>query len=326
MRQKLMALLQLGRVSNLPTIWTNCIAAWLLAGAGFTAVDSIWFKEFEPLIGWLGRSMRIPMIVVLMLAASLLYVGGTALNDAFDAKFDRLHRKDRPIPAGIFSAYMVWVIGLACLATGAFSFLLNAESSGDSPHVILIIGLVAVILLYDWIHKKTVWASLPMGGCRLLLYLVVAMGASHETLEPQQLISVLVFGSSLFIYIVTLTLAARAESGNETLKVSRRASWLLYLPAIASVIVQAMGDASAPQLLTGLLVSVFFILWIMKAIQLLHDDSAGKERIGKVVSRLLAAICLIDAMAAASASFVPALVCAGFFFCALWLQKYIPGT
>ncbi|HEY0550448.1 MAG TPA: UbiA family prenyltransferase, partial [Verrucomicrobiae bacterium] len=74
---KFRALLLLGRVSNLPTVWSNCLAGWLLGGGG----------------EW-------PQFAVLCGGATLLYVGGMFLNDAFDAEFDAQHRRERPIPSG----------------------------------------------------------------------------------------------------------------------------------------------------------------------------------------------------------------------------------
>ncbi|HEY1081657.1 MAG TPA: hypothetical protein VGE29_05310, partial [Prosthecobacter sp.] len=56
------AWLELARISNLPTVWTNVTAAWLLAGGPWR----------EAALGWL------------VLAGSLLYTGGMILNDAAD--------------------------------------------------------------------------------------------------------------------------------------------------------------------------------------------------------------------------------------------------
>ena len=61
-------LLVLGRASNLPTVWSNCIAGWWLGGA--------------------GGSMT---LFQLCLGGTLLYLGGMYLNDAMDAAFDRQH-------------------------------------------------------------------------------------------------------------------------------------------------------------------------------------------------------------------------------------------
>jgi 4-hydroxybenzoate polyprenyltransferase len=74
------ALLVLGRVSNLPTVWSNCLAGWVLQGRG-----SAW------------------RFTVLCFGATCLYIGGMYLNDAFDVEFDRRFRRDRPIPSGAIS-------------------------------------------------------------------------------------------------------------------------------------------------------------------------------------------------------------------------------
>src|SRR6266478_3370591 len=82
----LRALLVLGRVSNLPTVWSNCLAGWLLAG---------------------GENRG--SLPFLMAGATCLYIAGMFLNDAFDADFDRQHRKERPIPSGALPARTVWI-------------------------------------------------------------------------------------------------------------------------------------------------------------------------------------------------------------------------
>ena len=61
----LRTLLVLGRASNLPTVWSNCLAGWILGGGG----------PHKRLLALCG-------------GATLLYVGGMFLNDAFDAQFD----------------------------------------------------------------------------------------------------------------------------------------------------------------------------------------------------------------------------------------------
>lgn len=86
--------LRLGRVSNLPTVWTNMLAGVVLAGGGVLEVQS------------LG----------LLLALSLFYVGGMYLNDAFDAEIDARERPERPIPSGRVSRGFVFALGFGALA------------------------------------------------------------------------------------------------------------------------------------------------------------------------------------------------------------------
>ena len=95
---QLRTLLVLGRVSNLPTVWSNCLAGWWLGGG--------------------GNFGRLPF---LFLGVSLLYTAGMFLNDAFDEGFDRQRRAERPIPSGKISAPRVWLLGFGQLALGIFS-------------------------------------------------------------------------------------------------------------------------------------------------------------------------------------------------------------
>ena len=94
------ALLLLGRVSNLPTVWSNCLAAWLLGGGAL--VGTAYVQHF----------------VWLIVGATLLYLAGMFLNDAFDERFDREHRTERPIPSGAISARAVWILGIVQMALG----------------------------------------------------------------------------------------------------------------------------------------------------------------------------------------------------------------
>jgi 4-hydroxybenzoate polyprenyltransferase len=74
-------LLRLGRVSNLPTVWTN-----VLAGAVLGSGD------------W--RSWHLGLVLIAM---SLFYVGGMYLNDYFDRR-SMPASGPQPIPSGHFGA------------------------------------------------------------------------------------------------------------------------------------------------------------------------------------------------------------------------------
>src|SRR5882672_8965424 len=93
----LRALLVLGRASNLPTVWSNCLAGWLLGGAGDP-------KTFA----------------LVSVGASCLYTGGMYLNDAVDAPFDTQYRRERPIPSGAIQPQTVWLLSAGWLAAGIF--------------------------------------------------------------------------------------------------------------------------------------------------------------------------------------------------------------
>jgi 4-hydroxybenzoate polyprenyltransferase len=90
--------LLLGRVSNLPTVWTNVLAGAALGGA---AID--------------GSTLSLAIA-----SLSLFYTGGMYLNDAFDRDFDRAMRPERPIPSGRAAASTVFVAGFTMLLAGVF--------------------------------------------------------------------------------------------------------------------------------------------------------------------------------------------------------------
>jgi 4-hydroxybenzoate polyprenyltransferase len=90
--------LRLGRISNLPTVWTNVLAGTVLAAGTVGIMD--------------GK------LLLLLVALSLFYIGGMFLNDAFDSEFDAKARPDRPIPSGRVSAREVFGYGFALLGAG----------------------------------------------------------------------------------------------------------------------------------------------------------------------------------------------------------------
>ena len=109
----LRTLLVLGRVSNLATVWSNCLCGWLL-GIGYTGREQVDWWVF----------------LMLALGASGLYLGGMFLNDACDAWWDREHRPERPIPTGAIREKTVWHIGIGLMAAGMFFLCLPGGATG----------------------------------------------------------------------------------------------------------------------------------------------------------------------------------------------------
>ena len=150
---KLSTALKLGRVSNLPTVWTNALAGAVLAGAAE-----------------LG-----PQFAVMLLGFSLFYTGGMFLNDAFDAKFDAQQRPERPIPSGEISASTVFRLGFGQMAAAVL--LLAWVGFGFAPRTgtwpaLAGLALASTITLYDWNHKKNRLSPVVMGLCRVLVVVV----------------------------------------------------------------------------------------------------------------------------------------------------------
>lgn len=177
---KLRTALQLGRVSNLPTVWTNTLAGAVLAGAGGFGVQ----------------------FAVLLVAFSLFYIGGMFLNDAFDARFDAVQRPERPIPSGEIGARAVFAWGFALMALG----IALLAWVGIAP-ALAGVTLATAITFYDWHHKKNVFGPVVMGLCRVLIYVGAGLGITLA------LPAALWIGAALMLcYLIGLTYVAKQEN------------------------------------------------------------------------------------------------------------------
>ena len=171
--------LKLGRVSNLPTVWSNVIAATALAG---------------------GAPWHV--VVTLAAAISLMYVAGMFLNDAFDRNIDARERPERPIPSGDVTADAVIVVGSSLLITGVMVLAAINDRVGLAG-----LGLGGTILLYNWHHKGNPVAPFVMGLCRALVYAAAALAVTTMLTT-----AVLVPAAAILAYVAGLTYIARTES------------------------------------------------------------------------------------------------------------------
>lgn len=172
--------LQLGRVSNLPTVWTNTLAGAVLAGAS-------------------GYGAK---FAVMLLAFSLFYTGGMFLNDAFDAGFDAVQRPERPIPSGEIGARAVFAWGFGLMAGGIALLALF----GFAP-ALAGVTLATAITFYNWHHKKNLFGPVVMGLCRVLIY--VGAGLCITLALPEGLW----IGAALMLcYLIGLTYVAKQEN------------------------------------------------------------------------------------------------------------------
>jgi len=280
----LRTLLVLGRVSNLPTVWSDCLAAWCLGGHGNRAA-----------------------LAVATLAASFLYVGGMFLNDAFDAAFDRHHRRNRPIPSGAISEREVWQWGFVWLALGLASSIALGLTS-----MLCAAALGGCIILYNAIHKWTPFGTFLMGMCRLGVYLLAASAARWGVGGE-----VIWKGLALAAYIVGLSCLARKESTG--IRINLWPSLLLATPVVFAGL---MDDDSTwvPAVVYSLLVAA----WTCWALS--RSLGQSEPNVGYTVSRLLAGIVLVDLLAVAGNGEPWVGYFAACFVLALLLQRFIPAT
>lgn len=279
-------LLRLGRVSNLPTVWTNALAGASLAEAASGTFD--------------GMSVLLAAV-----ALTLFYEGGMWLNDAFDAEIDARERANRPIPNGEISRKTVFVGGFAMLAAGCLVALaLGAAALGAG------IALAVAVILYDWLHKRTILSPVIMGSTRFFSYMLAALavGVFGD--------AALFGGLGLFAYIIGLTYAAKQEAYDRI-----GAAWPLAVLALPLLYVLLSGIANPMSLvfLAALAGVVAFALHRL--------FRRAKGDVPKAVVTLIAGVSLYDAaLIASTGEIVLACVAAGGFLLTLALQRIASGT
>ena len=276
--------LRLGRVSNIPTVWTNALAGAVLATGGVA--------------DWTA-------IVLSGLALTFFYEGGMWLNDAFDAEIDAAERADRPIPNGEVTKQTVFIGGWALMAAGIFISALISSTCG-----VIGLALTAAIVLYDWLHKRTVLSPVIMGATRFLSYLLAAFAAA--TLTDAALYGAL----GLFAYIIGLTYSAKQEAHDRI-----GTAWPLAVLAAPLIYALTVGlaEPAALTFFAGLAGVVAF------ALHRLFRRAPGD--VPKAVVTMIAGISLYDAtLIAGTGALGLAVLAAAGFLLTLALQKVASGT
>jgi 4-hydroxybenzoate polyprenyltransferase len=282
----LSTLLRLGRISNLPTIWTNVLAGSVIAGGGEHADG----------------------IALIVIAMTAFYVGGMYLNDFFDRVADARDRPGRPIDAGEIRANTVLLIGFGLLALGV-ALLISFGASA----ILCGILLGGVIVLYDVWHKGNTLSPVVMGLCRALVYIGTGVAVTGSTSN-----ALLIGAAALAFHTAGITYAAKQESLDRVGNL-----WPLALLAVPLLV-------ALPALFSGSITLVAFILLLAAdavAIRLLVKRPS-RGAVPLAVSGLIAAICLVDALAIALAGggiLIVAICALGYPLTRLF-QRAIPGT
>ncbi|MFQ5936790.1 MAG: UbiA family prenyltransferase [Acidiferrobacterales bacterium] len=284
--------LRLGRVSNLPTVWTNVLTGVVLAG-GMQTGTVIWLA---------------------LLSLSLFYVGGMYLNDAFDRESDRHERPERPIPSGLVPVQTVFAAGFGMLIAGLFllawaGYGIEAGTAWRAPASGL--ALASVIIFYDWYHKTNPLSPVVMGVCRVLVYFTAGLTVA-TSLPP----SLMVAAAMLLSYLIGLTYIAKQEHLNRV-----RALWpLLFLlvPAVYTLPTTASSMSAAA-------LYAAFVAWVLFALSFLTGTE--DKSVPRAVASLLAGICLLDALLIAGHGAITfAWLAAAGFALTLVLQRFVPAT
>lgn len=284
--------LHLGRVSNLPTVWTNVVAGAVLAGAG----------------------LHPGAILALLVSFSLLYVAGMYLNDAFDRHLDARERPGRPIPSGAVRASTVFTAGFGMLAAGEVgvgAVAWTLQGSGAWAAVVAGLALAGVILFYNVWHKTNPLSPLVMGVTRVLVYLTAGFALAPGGSTPLAL-----GAGAMLCHLIGLTYAAKQENLTELAGV-----WPLAFLAVPL----GYGTWLSTHHPATFVFVILLASWILYALRFLLVPE--RRSIPDAVLRLIAGISLLDGLLIAGTGHA-ALGLVLLFGCPLarLFQRYVPGT
>jgi 4-hydroxybenzoate polyprenyltransferase len=247
-------------------------------------------------------------IALIVLAMTAFYVGGMYLNDYFDRAIDARERPGRPIVAGEIRAGSVLSIGFGLLALGIV--LMTPFGPSATLYGLLLAG---VIVLYDAWHKGNTLSPVVMGLCRALVYIGTGIAVTGEISHAS-----VVGAVALACHVAGITYAAKQENLDRVENL-----WPLALLAVPLL-------AALPVLFSGWILIIAFVLLLAAdgfAIWLLAKRPVPGA-VPLAVSGLIAAICLVDALAIAAAGggiVIVALCALGYPLTRLF-QRSIPGT
>jgi len=221
----LRALLELMRVSNLPTVWSN---AWVGAIAGIVAAShdhrgSDYGVFFEALLA----TDELLTYVLLFAAAgpmavmSMIYIGGMIMNDLVDREVDQVERPGRPIPSGRVSVQTARILVIGLFGLAYVNIFLLGPTFNSFPTFSVLFGtsiLIAMVVLYNLQHSANTWSVAVMASCRALIILVCATYALNYFLVVSSWVAAIVIWGpafTVFLYTLAISIVARREVAPE---------------------------------------------------------------------------------------------------------------
>lgn len=305
------AIARLLRASNLPSVFSNCLTGAAVGaasldnpGPGYPVAAAVADQGFV-----VGEGLLIGLGVM------TFYLAGAILNDVFDIRWDREHRPDRPLASGLVSTpFATWFASVLIVVGVGWAWTMGAPAFAAAG------ALLAAVLAYDWLHKRSAGSVFLLGAARGLVITVAALAVNPDAgwtlAAPIALV--------VAIYTTLLSFIARGEyrAAPDARRWLSLAMPLVVIGAAAFVRPADPGDeafAAAPALAGAL--AVGWLAWAARRAM------ASPPRTGRAVGMWLIGFCFVDAWCCALLGApLAAAVAAGLGVVMLALQRLAPGT
>ncbi len=307
-RDRLLAFAQLLRIPNVFTAFADIM---LGACVGAAILPS------TPIAFWAAY-------LVLALASGCLYLAGMVWNDYFDLAEDQKARAFRPLPSGRVGVGIAVVLGTLLFATGialAGAAGLLAQPEWNHEPLVVALGIVAAVLIYDGGAKRTPAGPIAMAACRFLNVLFALSLIPESALDIEKRIHL---AAVVGVYIVGVTWFARTEEGRSRKRDLALAASVIALSLLLALLLRAklasgLGTFAFPYLLVafGFLVG----LPISRAI-----GDPNSRNVQAAVKRCVLGLVFLDAVLATMFIGSPGLLILLLLPPALWLGKWVYST
>ena len=292
------AWLNMLRISNAPTIISNVMVGLALA----IQSHALAWSDYS-----LPPRLDFPKILIVITVAMLLmYFSGMLFNDAMDAKWDKKHRPNRPIPSGVIKRNDAWL-------TASFMMVCAVLLCGMQQGTLqLSIVLSLAVLAYTFFHRWLFPAAILMALSRSLVYFIAMTALS----PPPPFGNLLGFCIAIGVYTTILTVLGRNEHDDNT-----KHAWLTWLMLIPPIIPLVMyGEAHE---FTWMML-VIYVAWVCMA---WRDFRKPNSQPIAGMHKLLAGFCLLDcvliAMIGEISIMIVSLIC---FVFAVAAHRRVMGT
>ncbi len=228
------------RAANLPTVWSNVVLGVGLSGLSISNVPTLPF--LSALIG-----------------TSSIYLAGMAMNDGFDAAFDRACGSARAVAAGRITPRWACAIGLALLLFGfacvIFGGMMNATTCQSPYWVLAAAGLSMTVVTYNLVHRWSGWLSAAlMAICRICVPLLTALLITDHVSA-----AVWMACAAIGSWTIGVTLIGRGERGGEP-RIGGGLWWMMAAALMAVPLIWLSKSGRLDAAAGGLLITL--VAWI----------------------------------------------------------------
>lgn len=232
---------------------------------------------------WIVGGKDIPNLVIIFASTFLICAGGRALDDAFDAEYDKLYHPNRPIPQKKASARGAGILSAVLLTVG---FVLSIFL-GWACALLAFINVLLVIMYSTNFKRFPVLGNLSLAYLVGTIFLFGGLAAGDTHILFSGAIAVITFFEMLAYEVIkdgaSVTEDTRTEGNSLSLHFGTRYSTITALIFTCIGIAFSYGPSvilGTPYLIMISVVNAIKLLFAIFALRAKDEESLRKRKVG----------------------------------------------